>query len=75
MPPSGRGQIGWHVQRSRHAVHPCGDHIVVLAEVLAVYAPPGGDEDDAFCGGGGGGGAAAQLMYANRAHFAPSVTL
>ena len=63
---------------SRHAVHPCGDHIVVLAEVLAVYAPPGGDEDDAFGGGGGGGGgggAAAQLMYANRAYFAPSVPL
>ena len=63
------------MQRSWHAVHLCGNHIVVLAEVLAVYAPPGGDEDDAFCGGGGGGGAAAQLMYANRAHFAPSVTL
>ena len=60
---------------SRHAVHPCGDHIVVLAEVLAVYAPPGGDEDDALGGGGGGGGAAAQLMYANRAYFAPSVPL
>ena len=62
---------------SRHAVHPCGDHVVVLAEVLAVYAPPGGDEDDAFggSGGGGGGGAAAQLMYANRAYFAPSVPL
>ena len=61
---------------SRHAVHPCGDHIVVLAEVLAVYAPPGGDEDDAFGGGGGGGGgAAAQLMYANRAYFAPPVPL
>ena len=61
---------------SRHAVHPCGDHIVVLAEVLAVYAPPGGDEDDAFGGSGGsGGGAAAQLMYANRAYFAPSVPL
>ena len=62
---------------SRYAVHPCGDHVVVLAEVLAVYAPPGGDEDDAFggSGGGGGGGAAAQLMYANRAYFAPSVPL
>ena len=52
---------------SRHAVHPGGDHVVVLAEVLAVYAPPGGDRK--------GGGAAAPLMYVNGAYFAPPVPL